>query len=153
MNRQRLFRGLRIAISAVCGLMCLLLVVLWLRSYWWVDGFWWNGTSNSYFLSSTQGGINYARTNGTVGAETWRIASDAIDPLIDGEPIFLRPVFEVFWGEPGYDQVSIAYWVPTMFFAVATAAMGVRRFSLRALLIVTRVVALLLGLAAYLTKA
>ena len=33
MNRPRLIRGLRIAVSAVCGILCVLLVVLWVRSY------------------------------------------------------------------------------------------------------------------------
>ncbi len=32
------FRKLRIAWSVVCGLACVLLIVLWVRSYWWIDG-------------------------------------------------------------------------------------------------------------------
>jgi hypothetical protein len=31
------FRKLRIAWSVGCGILCLLLVVLWVRSYWWMD--------------------------------------------------------------------------------------------------------------------
>ena len=31
------YRKLRIAWSAVCGIVCLLLIVLWVRSYWWRD--------------------------------------------------------------------------------------------------------------------
>src|SRR5262245_24453789 len=31
------YRKLRIAWSAVCGVVCLLLIVLWVRSYWWAD--------------------------------------------------------------------------------------------------------------------
>ena len=34
MDRPRLIRGLRIALSAVFGILCLLLIVLWVRSYW-----------------------------------------------------------------------------------------------------------------------
>jgi hypothetical protein len=37
MDRPRLIRSLRIAVSAVCGILCLLLIVLWVRSYWWLD--------------------------------------------------------------------------------------------------------------------
>ena len=33
------YRKLRIAFSATCGIACVLLVVLWVRSYWWVDDF------------------------------------------------------------------------------------------------------------------
>ena len=29
------FRKLRIAWSVVCGIACVLLIVLWVRSYWW----------------------------------------------------------------------------------------------------------------------
>jgi hypothetical protein len=35
------FRKLRIAISAVCGVLCLLLIVLWVRSYTYGDIFAW----------------------------------------------------------------------------------------------------------------
>ena len=31
------YRKLRIAFSVTCGIACVLLVVLWVRSYWWVD--------------------------------------------------------------------------------------------------------------------
>ena len=37
MNRPRLIRGLRIAWSVWWGILCVLLIVLWVRSYWWVD--------------------------------------------------------------------------------------------------------------------
>src|SRR5436309_31493 len=33
----RFLRYLRIAFSATCGIACVLLVVLWVRSYWWYD--------------------------------------------------------------------------------------------------------------------
>jgi hypothetical protein len=33
MDRPRLIRGLRIAVSAVCGVLWLLLIVLWTRRY------------------------------------------------------------------------------------------------------------------------
>jgi hypothetical protein len=35
MSRDR--RYLRIAFSGVCGVVCLLLIVLWVRSYWYCD--------------------------------------------------------------------------------------------------------------------
>jgi hypothetical protein len=33
MDRPRLIRGLRIAVTAVCGVLCVLLIGLWVRSY------------------------------------------------------------------------------------------------------------------------
>ena len=37
MDRPRLIRGLRIAWSVVCGILGVLLIVLWVRSYWRVE--------------------------------------------------------------------------------------------------------------------
>jgi hypothetical protein len=37
MKRPRLVRALRIAFSAGCGIVAVLLVVLWVRSYWWAE--------------------------------------------------------------------------------------------------------------------
>ena len=37
MNRYRVIRFLRIGWSAVCGILCLLLIALWVRSYWRYD--------------------------------------------------------------------------------------------------------------------
>ncbi len=37
MDRPRTLRLLRIAFSAVCGIVCLLLIALSVRSYWWFD--------------------------------------------------------------------------------------------------------------------
>lgn len=31
------YRKLRVTWSAVCGIICLLLIALWVRSYWWFD--------------------------------------------------------------------------------------------------------------------
>src|SRR6476620_7609681 len=37
-NRGMRFRKLRIAWSVMCGIACVLLIVLWVRSYWWSEG-------------------------------------------------------------------------------------------------------------------
>src|SRR4051794_21664600 len=42
MNRPRLLRGLRITWTAICGIACILLIGLWVRSYWWIE---WYGHS------------------------------------------------------------------------------------------------------------
>ena len=34
------FRKLRIAWSVGCGILCVLLIVLWVRSYWWRPCYW-----------------------------------------------------------------------------------------------------------------
>jgi hypothetical protein len=40
MDRPRLIRGLRIAWTVGCGILCVLLIALWVRSYWRHDTFW-----------------------------------------------------------------------------------------------------------------
>jgi hypothetical protein len=42
MNRRRKLWLLRTAFSAVCGIVCLLLILLWVRSYFADDVFAWN---------------------------------------------------------------------------------------------------------------
>ena len=37
MNRPRILRLLRIAFSALCGTVCLMLNVIWVPSYWWAE--------------------------------------------------------------------------------------------------------------------
>ena len=32
-----MIRYLRIAFSVMCGIACVLLIALWVRSYWWAD--------------------------------------------------------------------------------------------------------------------
>jgi hypothetical protein len=38
LKMTRFLRYLGIAFSATCGIACVLLIVLWVRSYWWWDG-------------------------------------------------------------------------------------------------------------------
>jgi hypothetical protein len=37
MDRPRILRLLRIAFSVACGIVCLMVIAVWVRSYWWVD--------------------------------------------------------------------------------------------------------------------
>jgi hypothetical protein len=50
------FRKLRIAFSVVCGIVCLLLLALWVRSYWSFDVFRWRlSTTTAVQCASTNG--------------------------------------------------------------------------------------------------
>src|SRR6266550_2296875 len=55
------YRKLRIAFSATCLIACVLLIVLWVRSYWWNDGI--SGTNGSAFtrILTVQGNIYLQR--------------------------------------------------------------------------------------------
>src|SRR5262245_39996287 len=59
MDRLRLIRGLRIAWSVLFGILCLLFVVWWLRSYWvWDHPYFSIGPQRTIFFSSVRGRLN-----------------------------------------------------------------------------------------------
>ena len=115
------FRKLRIAFSAACLIACVLLIVLWVRSYrhpWHYqarfDGGWANGTSK----------------DGAFGWETFRIVSAS----------------HLMLNKTGH---SLPCWLPTTLAAAVAVAPWIRyldwQFSLRTLLIATTLVAAALG--------
>jgi hypothetical protein len=52
----------RIAFSVTCGILCLLLIVLWVQSYWWADNV--IGPSHRFAMTSGNGWL-------TVWIEDW----------------------------------------------------------------------------------
>jgi hypothetical protein len=140
-----MLRKLRIAFSVVCGIVCLLLIVLWVRSC---------NTSDTLFgridhyrvfsLHSSEGVIFLLKEESEVG--DWEIHSIVHPPGMEGYR-------ESRWrvgttGSPGWFVVA-PYW----FFVAAFALIGIAfwrpplRFSLRTMLIATTLVAVVLGLA------
>src|SRR5215207_475382 len=81
MNRPRVLLGLRIAFTAVCGLAAVLLVVLWVRSYWLWESvhFGWGTPIQQRLLLSSQSGdviLNYDDFRGqTTTLQRWGLAS------------------------------------------------------------------------------
>ena len=56
------FRKLRIAFSAACLVACVLLIVLWVRSYWWCDVAERTFTSSSGFrVASKSGYVSFSK--------------------------------------------------------------------------------------------
>ena len=138
MNRPRLIRGLRIAFSAACLIACVLLIALWVRSYWWVDAT--NFSPDA--IVSVKGNI---------------CVDEMILMLRDPSNPSLTPISH-FWGYSfatggsieGEAGLTIPYWI----LVLAIAALGLIagapwinwHFSLRTLLIATTLVAVVLGL-------
>jgi hypothetical protein len=136
------YRKLRIAFSAVCGIICLLLIALWVRSYWSYDGAVWQFAparfiswhsqsgrigivSGSYENPSTFGSVASSDGAGILGSDSWFYAD-----------------------EPESVWVVFPDWFPIILFtAFATLPWihGVHRFSLRTLLIAVTLLALTLG--------
>ena len=147
-NRMR-FRKLRIAWSVGCGIACVLLIVLWVRSYWWVD----NALN---FL-----GHDLASVHGNV------VLDDTICfTFVDGKIIYLGgtigpffaisfPLANVAYVRQG-TGIAVPYWA--LVFPLAATFTIVpwipwsTRFSVRTLLIATTLIAMVLGLIVWLGR-
>jgi hypothetical protein len=148
MDRSRLVLGLRIASTAVCGILCAVLIALWVRSYKSEDRV--SGAINSVGvrLYSSRGWIVCFRNNGIGPAQyTWSIELGRnywLTPT-DSRLRFSSPA--VFFGKAATANISIPHW-PIIAIAVALAvAPWLRyRFTLRTLLICMTLIAVALGL-------
>ncbi len=132
---HRFLRYLRIAFSATCGIACVLLIVLWVRSYWWMD--------STGYLTSVQGKLfvqEYLIINSPTGS-AFR-GPCGITSLPTG------------WGFVPIDGgVTLPIWSLVVPMAILAAVPWIRwRFSLRTLLIATTLVAVVLGLIVWLVR-
>ena len=145
------YRKLRIAWSVGWGILCLLLIVLWVRSYWRTDSVqipcW-----HKYFFVISGEGLLYANPT----------FNSAQEPgfSVTTKPIKIPLLFvndrsryrDCYWVRSvtwlGTTMIYVPYWIP----AVVLAAVGTiswmipSRFSLRTLLIGMTVFAVALGL-------
>jgi len=150
------YRKLRIAWSVGWGLFCMLLVVLWVRSYWWRDyahcplhG------DSKFFVKSVSGRLSVAARNldvdpfGLSLPPDWRIESTSREHI----PLYLTypPQFAAGWDAYGA-SVTFPHWLAVFvsggFAAVAWLHLPMQ-FSLRTLLIVTTLLAMGLGVVVY----
>jgi hypothetical protein len=151
------YRKLRIAWSVVCGVACILLIVVCVRSYWKLDGVSGNRGIHYVYLDTLQGDFHYARiVPSSANAIPWRAFHN---PIVDTDlqsrdasqkgshrmPGIRWKVFGNGW------QVAIALWLPALISGVFAVAPWTRQlkwhFTLRTLLIATTLIALVLGLA------
>jgi hypothetical protein len=137
------YRKLRIAWSAGCGTICLLLIVLWVRSYWWCD-------VTVMSLSRSQC-ISLASKDGDVGCALcptskaeWKIYSIGMDE------IRIRTGWNpqgFYWSWQVGPMVQVRHWFAVCVVVAFAALPWIRlRFSLRTLLIGMTLVAVVLGL-------
>jgi hypothetical protein len=149
---RRFLRYLRIAFSATCLVACVLLIVLWVRSYWWWDTISWGITSKQGLQASSQSGgtvFQYIDMRGfTLDLYKWRLHSQQSP---DANPMPISGMDEAFAGFLFLNgMVAIPYWFLVPVSAVCAAVPWIRwRFTLRTLLIATTLVALVLGVIVY----
>jgi hypothetical protein len=151
------YRKLRIAWSVGCGILCLLLILLWVRSYWWFDILYYRlGASTMFGVTSEEGAIRFQDCSRIIGAmprgwlrdRTWHGGYPPSD--IATGPLF-KQVFRGFERQSRstrHDTLQVPHWFFVLIASVGGAAPWIhwsRRFSLRTLLITTTLVAALLG--------
>ena len=139
MNRPRVVRYLRIAISASCLIACVLLIALWVRSYYRNDRIIRSSKASITLISSNRGLFHVEQAWPYRGETQWERESSR--PHTDHNPAFAWMWLDTF------RSVQCPIW----FLLLPGASFGVTpwvrwRFSLRTLLIATTLVAVVLGL-------
>ena len=156
------FRKLRIAWSVGCGIACVLLIVLWVRSYWWVDSVSKRVSATTWITGwSLEGGILWMLESNPNDSRPagWNIDKARIEEfnnMMDGNPYYQPHPF----GSPllrrfAFDSKKgeIPYWFSASLVASLAALPWLRkRYSMRTLLIATTLVAVVLGLIVYATR-
>jgi hypothetical protein len=145
-------RKLRIACSTVCGIFCLLTIVLWIRSHRAEDRASCRLSSVGIRLYSSRGWLVLFK-NSTPGAGPYdwdiTLGSDYWLNPPDARLAYALPLS--FFGRTTISNISLPHWLLAMAsVACATAPWLFRgrfRFSLRTLLIATTLIATVLGVA------
>lgn len=146
-------RKLRIAVSVFFGVLSLVLVVLWGRSYWYFDQVMlWPAPPRHAFAQSVSGRIYYCKDS-IRGANFPRYKSQ---PIGEVSPRFLEALRRCE-NRYGFGDISdwslsaeiVPYWCVVLVCGVMAALSCVHwslRFSLRTLFVATTLLALLLGM-------
>ncbi len=157
---SRFLRYLRIAFSATCLIACVLLIVLWVRSYWRMDDISrTGGTSATISLRSDLGRLE-ASTGPAVNLSSppsWQYWGYEQAPSTT-DSVKSRPWFRKRFRWHRSAALSLIE-VPHWFLIIISGTISVlpwirpsRRFSLRTLLLATTLVAAVLGLIVWLSR-
>jgi hypothetical protein len=155
MNRPKLARALRIAWSVAWGIVAVLLLVLWVRSYWVADGF-------LQFIPTSLGMSGIVSTRGQI--LIWRIYYVPVPPGLSGLQYFSERISEMKHQFPNpvhyvqNNRLSLSIRIPDRFiipmsgFFSAVSWVRLHRYSLRTLLIATTLIAMVLGAVVYFAR-
>jgi hypothetical protein len=156
-------RYLRIAISVVCCIACLLLIALWVRSYWWIDGAIGPISSNKVLLIGSNSGSFSFRIDDSsqhLSVSQWQADHHSIEEIASA---FRQLGQKITFGGPQFgfsgtgNDFFVAHWIIIAVIATIGAISSApwlrwtKRFSLRTLLLATTILALALGTFAWLT--
>ena len=135
------YRKLRIAWSVGCGIACVLLIALWIRSYWSLDVY----KSYGHEIQIAVGRV--------LIDETWVPSTEPPSTTSEATGPHSFRITTVQTLVPAGTGLRVPFWLPTMVFVIFGAIPWFPwRFSLRTLLIATMLVAVVLGLIVYATS-
>jgi hypothetical protein len=148
------FRKVRIAITVVCGIVCLLLVVFWARSYSHEEHLQFQAVYPKIFVHSVPGILCVGVTGDTCPGGGFKLQAQSYargeDQMQTVRLIYAKAVNAIGFGAiraPSFVFLA-PYWFYVSLATIAAALPWLRwRFSLRTLLIATTLVAVALGLA------
>jgi hypothetical protein len=143
------FRKLRTAWSVAWGVVAVLLIALWVRSYWWSDVVWVITSTCDAKTDSSNGGttISIFMDSERQVANEWKRNSYRHNAAM--RPPDATWKFAVYITRRGLDA-SLPHWFYLLVTGLIAAAPWLpRHFSLRTLLIATTLVAVVLGLMVY----
>ena len=150
---RRYLPYLRIVWTALCVTACVLLVVLWVRSYSRGDSFTYRQGNTWTGVGSVAGGLTASRTSDPYlpFGMGWFLESFGPDEF--GDPSASRFIWD---NSPTSRCIGVPHWFAVVIFAVLTILPLRRyfswRFTLRSLLIATTLVAVVLGLVVYFVR-
>jgi len=145
-------RRLRIAVSVFFAMLTVLLCVLWLRSFWYMDRL--HGpisqTRGIEFIS-VNGQMLFAITKRVIPAQRLNWSLESIDSQDGAAKSEIEDTkFGFVYSEIDYWTTWVPHWFLTLIAAALAAAVWIRRFSLRTMLIAVTLLAVVLGLAMWL---
>ena|SRR5438270_10510728 len=154
------FRKLRIAFCVTCAIAGLLLIALWLRSYWWIDSAIGPLSTNQRFgATSASGWLTFRWNQDPRYFSRWSVQHTTVEWLEDFKTTAEARGERVAISIPSFGFSDGAFQIPHWLFlspfllATVAAAPWMRwRFSLRTLLIGTTIIAIVLALAVYATR-
>jgi hypothetical protein len=142
------YRKLRIAFSATCGIICLLLIALWVRSYGTWDRCFRTGKNHGWQLNSMLGHVVLVVAEPPEEFIPFFFASLPTEDRFKGT--FDKYVFGFYFGGRPSLELGFPFWFIVLIGVAITVAPWVHhlswRFSLRTLLIAITLVAVGLGL-------
>jgi hypothetical protein len=140
------FRKLRIAFSVVCGVLCLLLMMLWVRSYYWNDVHAIHVGAYKFAVQSAVGRVWFVRGLNTVSFHQKITKRKQLGELVRAH----ENEFGFYFGRPHPSSTDFRVSAPHWWLVVPALTLAALpwlhwRFRLRTLLIAMTLTAVILG--------